>query len=91
MDVRFYQLAIGARFTFHGREFVKTAMCAAEDERRWGSIFMGEAPVSSDGPLLPPDLAAAWKPDRGHWSALIESMVDYPPPLQKGGSDQAPP
>jgi hypothetical protein len=37
-------------------------------ERRCGRAFMGEAEVISDGPLLPPEIAARWKPDRRHWA-----------------------
>jgi hypothetical protein len=75
MNVKFYELAIGARFVFRGQRFQKIAMCMAEDDRRWGNIFRGETDVTLDvrsaecgvqnvGPemLLPPAEAAPWKP-----------------------------
>ena len=72
MNVRFYQLAIGAVFEFGGRRYRKTAMSFAQDEQEWGYIFLGEVEVVSDGPLLPPEVAAKWKPERGHWAAVVE-------------------
>jgi hypothetical protein len=83
--VRFYELAIGARFAFLGRPFVKVAMSMAEDERHWGNVFLGETEVVSDGPLLPPEVAAQWKPERGPWAAVIDSMVTSCP---SGGHSQ---
>ena len=71
MSVKFYELAIGARFVFRGQPFVKGAMCMALDEQRLGTVFLGETNVLSDGPLLPPEIAAQWKPERGHWAAAI--------------------
>ena len=76
MNVKFYELAVGARFSFRDRHFVKTALSMAEDERHWGNVFMEGTPVISDGPLLPPDLAAAAKPDYGHWAAVIEGLAE---------------
>jgi hypothetical protein len=75
MNVRFYELAVGAVFEFGGERYQKSAMSMAQDERRWGSVFMGETEVVSDGPMLPPETAAMWRPERGHWAALIEGMV----------------
>jgi hypothetical protein len=49
-------------------------MCMADDERHWGNIFMGETPVISEGPLLPAEIAAKWKRERGYWAAVIESL-----------------
>jgi hypothetical protein len=39
--MKFYELAIGARFPFRGRRFEKRAMSVAEDELRVGYAFMG--------------------------------------------------
>jgi hypothetical protein len=73
--VKFYELAIGAAFVFLGRRFVKVAMSMAEDERRWGHLFLGETEVASHGPLLPPEIAAQWKPERGPWAAVIDGLA----------------
>jgi hypothetical protein len=72
MKVQFYELAVGALFEFGGTRYQKTAMSMAEDERGWGCVFMGETEVVSDGPMLPPETAARWKPERGHWAAVVE-------------------
>jgi hypothetical protein len=74
--MQFYELAIGARFVFRGRQFEKIGMSMAHvladsPQRHWGSVFMGETEVVSDGPLLSPEVAAVWKPERGHWAAVI--------------------
>jgi hypothetical protein len=66
--MKFYELAIGARFVFRGQWFVKIAMSMAEDERHWGNIFQGGTEVESEGPMLPADVAARWKPPDGHWT-----------------------
>jgi hypothetical protein len=63
MNVQFYELAIGAVFEFRGKRYQKTAMSMAEDERHWGNIFQGWYKVESEGPFLPPEVAAKWKPD----------------------------
>jgi hypothetical protein len=57
--MKFYELAIGAVFTFRGVAYKKTGMSMAEDGRRWGSIFQAETDVDSEGPLLPPEEAAS--------------------------------
>jgi hypothetical protein len=75
MNVQFYQLAIGAVFTVWGRTYRKTAMSMAEDERQWGNVFLEETEVVSDGPLLPPEVAARWKPERDHWKAAVEDFL----------------
>lgn len=82
--MRFYELAVGAEFVFRGRRFVKTAMSMAEvladgPERGWGNVFLGETEVVSEGPLLPPEVAARWKPERGPWAAVIEAMLTSSP------------
>ncbi len=77
--MKFYELAIGARFVCHGQTFVKTAMSMAQDERQWGHVFLREMPVTSDGPFLPPEEAARWKPQRGPWSELIASLITSDP------------
>ncbi len=90
MGVKFYELAIGARFEFRGRRFVKEAMCMAQDEQELGTIFMGEAMVESDGPLLPPEVAARWKPERGHWAGVINAMITSCPSNGRSQQDGAP-
>ncbi len=74
MRVRFYQLAVGTPFIWRGQRYQKTAMSMAQDEQRFGSVFLGETEVASDGPLLPAEVAAGWKPERGHWVAVIEGL-----------------
>ena len=39
------ELAIGSTFRFKGRVFTKTALALAEDEQRWGTIFLYETEV----------------------------------------------
>ena len=39
--MKFYKLAIGARFTVRGERFTKRGMGAAENERRWCFMFFG--------------------------------------------------
>jgi hypothetical protein len=78
--MKFYELAVGAVFTVWGRTYRKTAMSMAEalddgPRRGWGCVFFGETEVVSDGPLLPPEVAAKWKPERGHWTAVVEEML----------------
>jgi hypothetical protein len=64
--MEFYRLAIGARFKFFGRIYEKTAMSMAEDDAKVGYVFMGGLEVTlepgSEGKLLPPEVAARWKP-----------------------------
>ena len=74
MSVKFYELAIGARFVFGGQRFEKTAMSMAADEQRVGCIFLGETAVVSEGPLLSAGEAGWWKPEGGPWAAVIEAM-----------------
>ncbi len=74
MRVRFYELAVGAPFIWRGQRYQKTAMSMAQDEQRFGSVFLGETEVASDGPLLPAEEVAMWKPERGHWAAVIEGL-----------------
>jgi hypothetical protein len=70
MNVQFYQLTLGAGFEWRGKRYRKEAMSMAHDEERgWCHIFMGHVEVVSDGPLLPPEIAAEWKPDWGVWTA----------------------
>jgi hypothetical protein len=75
MNVKFFELAVGARFLFRAQQFEKTAMGMAQDGRGWGNIFMGEMDVETDGEplLLPPEVAARCKPERGHWAAVVEA------------------
>ena len=60
----FYELAIGAHFSFRGRRFIKQAMAVAEDEQRVGNVFLGHTEVTCEGEplLLSPEEAARWKP-----------------------------
>jgi hypothetical protein len=71
--MKFYELAIGARFCFRGRRFEKLAMSLAEDEDRAGHVFTGNAEVTADGEplLLPPAEAALWKPDDRDWADYL--------------------
>jgi hypothetical protein len=50
--MKFYELAIGARFFFSGRRFEKLGMSMAEDEGRAGHVFMGDAEVTADGGVV---------------------------------------
>ena len=64
--MEFYRLAIGARFKFFGRTYEKVAMSMAKDDANLGYVFMGGLEVTlepgSEGKLLPPEVAARWKP-----------------------------
>ncbi len=84
VKVRFYELAIGAVFRFYGRRYEKVAMSMAEDERRWGYVFGGDCEVEPEGEarLLPPEVAALWKPSDRNWADDLE-----PAPGQ-GGRDE---
>ena len=72
MNVKFYELAVGAEFTAFGRAYQKVAMSMAEvlaqphqgDGPKPGSgwVFMGLAEVVSDGPMLPPEIAERGRP-----------------------------
>jgi len=31
--------------------------------------------VASEGPLLPAEIALRWKPERGHWAAVVEGRA----------------
>ena len=68
--MKFYELAIGARFTHRGQRFTKLAMSCARDERGWGNVFQGSMEVEPEGEplLLSPEEAARWKPDDGDWT-----------------------
>ena len=72
--MKFYKLAIGARFTVGGKRFRKCGMGAAEDERRWGHLFFGIMDVEPEGEpvLLLPEEAARWKPNYGPWQEFME-------------------
>ena len=71
--MKFYELAIGARFIFRGQRFEKIAMSMARDEENCGNIFMGGTEVEPDGEplLLSPEEAAQWKPDERPWSDYL--------------------
>jgi len=73
--MKFYRLALGARFTHFGQQFTKKAMGLAEDSEHQGHAFMGCTDVEPIGEplLLSAEEAAQWKPDYGPWNKLIES------------------
>jgi len=77
MNVKFYELAPGARFVFRGQRFEKIAMSMARDGRGWGNTFLGETDVEPEGEplLLPPEVAARWKPERGHWAGVVDAVM----------------
>ena len=71
--MKFYELAVGARFVFRGQRSEKTAMSMASDEQGCGHVFMGDVEVAADGEarlLSPPD-AARWKPGGRHWTDYL--------------------
>ncbi len=72
--MKFYKLAVGARFKHGGKRFTKCGMGAAENERGSCSMFHGIMDVEPESePLwLPPAEAAKWKPDYGHWTERME-------------------
>jgi len=72
--MKFYKLAIGARFTVRGEPFTKCGMSAAKNERGWCSLFLGIMDVEPEGEplLLPPEEAAKWRPNYGPWAELME-------------------
>jgi len=66
--MKFYELAIGARFVFRGQRFEKIAISMARGLPGFGGIFMGETEVTPEAEalLLPPEEAAKWKPSDKH-------------------------
>jgi len=57
--MQFYQLGIGARFDFRGREFTKVGMSMAQDWNRDSNVFWGGTEVTPVGePLLLPEAEA---------------------------------
>lgn len=72
-QMKFYELAVGARFEFDGRQFEKIGMSMAEDEKRNGCIFMGGMDVIPAGEpmLLSAEEAAKWKPADTHWTDFL--------------------
>jgi hypothetical protein len=42
VGMRFYELASGARFEYHGKVYVKTAMDVAQDATGWDGMFRRE-------------------------------------------------
>jgi hypothetical protein len=71
MNVKFYELAVGAVFMVGGNVFRKTAMSMAEDDRCLSAIFRPETDVVSDGPFLPAEVAEKWKPSDVYWTEYI--------------------
>jgi hypothetical protein len=66
----------GAVFGYRGNLYRKIAMSMAQemarpDGRNWGQIMVGNVWVRSDGPFLPAEVAAEWKPDWGHWEPAV--------------------
>ncbi len=70
MEVRFYELAVGAWFAFRGERFEKVAMSMARAEDWTGCVFRGETQVSPEGDaaLLPVQVAAQGRPSERHWT-----------------------
>jgi len=79
--MKFYELAIGARFAFRGERFEKTAHGMASG-RGIGHVFRGVVDVVAEegAPLLPPEEAAKWKPDERDWADYLG-----PAPGERGG------
>jgi hypothetical protein len=77
--MKFYELAVGAVFTFRGVTYKKIGMSMAEDERRWENIFQAETHVEAEGPLLPPEEAAKWKPSELPWTHWMSRAPDRKP------------
>jgi hypothetical protein len=84
--MKFYQLAIGARFTFRRLEFEKSARGFAKgigdgpNDHRYGAAFMPETEVESDGPFLTEAEIGLWRPSVRPW---YEYLSPAPPP--RGG------
>jgi hypothetical protein len=79
--MQFYQLAIGARFEFGGREFQKVAMSMAEHSERNGNVFWSGMEVTPIGePLLLPQAETEWwkRDENDHWVKLMRSMAANP-------------
>jgi hypothetical protein len=72
--MKFYELAIGARFVFRGRRFEKIGMGMANNEHGCGSMFMGKTEVA-------PEEAARRKPNDKHWT---EYLSPAPEPREPG-------
>jgi hypothetical protein len=82
--MKFYELAVGARFVFRGRRFEKIAMSMARDEEDRSSIFLGETEVVPEGVplLLPPAEAEWWEPARRYWA---DYLTPAPGQRERGG------
>jgi ankyrin repeat protein len=79
--MQFYKLAPGARFEFRGRQFTKTTMSMAQDEKHEGNVFQaGTAHTDRCPVLLPEAEAQRWEPDKGdHWTNREKTMnARYP-------------
>ena len=72
--MKFYQLAVGARFRHRGARFKKAGMSCAEDERGWANVFLGLVEIEPEGEplLMSPAEATRWQPDYGLWTEFIE-------------------
>jgi hypothetical protein len=83
--MKFYELGIGAAFTFHGRRFEKTCMSMAKGPDGCGHIFMGVTEILTEGTplLLSPEEAARWKPDEKYWADYLT-----PAPGQAGNPQE---
>jgi hypothetical protein len=80
--MQFYRLAVGARFEYNGKRYLKTGMDAVRDEtgqpdcfrREWDVIPIGEPMLLSEAE------AELWKPiDLEHWSDHLA-----PSPITRG-------
>jgi hypothetical protein len=85
--MKFYELAIGARFTFHCQQFEKLAMSMARNGELQGHVFMGITEVEPNGipALLSPEEAAIWKPDERDWTDYLSPA---PGPVSAPGGRQ---
>ena len=76
--IKFYELAVGAQFSFRGGLYKKVAISMARDEQRVANIFQGQTDVTIVGEvlLLPPEEAARWKPKA--WAITVPSVMAWP-------------
>ena len=43
----FGDLTFGTRFTFYGKTYIKITLSMAEDEKRYGNIFLAETEIDT--------------------------------------------
>ena len=84
--MKFYELAIGARFKFRGLEFEKTArgfangIGAGPKDHRYGGSFMHETEVESDGPFLNEEEIGLWRPLPRPWTDYLTPAPPFGAP-----------